>query len=159
MFSVSLLLQLTCNLTILSGDCTRFFRRYIISALFLITECHRYHLPFHLRVKRITQTITNKVKCKYSQQDQQTCRNPYEQIICHNIRVINCIDNTSPGSCRILDTKPKEAKGCLCQNDITKSHCCKYDKLRYYVRNQVLEDPAAYSDTGRFCCHHEFLFT
>ena len=78
MLSVSFFLDLLRNLAVLPRNRAGFFCGDIICVFLLIIKCHSCHLPFHLRIECITQTITDKVICKYREQDQDACRNPHE---------------------------------------------------------------------------------
>ncbi len=58
-----------------------------------------------------------------------------------------------------FNTDSKEAKSCLHQNNITKSHCCNNDQLWDNVGESGDGKYVWNTNTCRFCCNHELLLT
>ena len=102
--ALALFFVLVRNAAVFFGDTPRLLGGKVTVLLFSHRVC-LLSSAFHLGVKGIAQAIAHKVEAQNRDQQADAGRDPDEQIVGHNISVVDIVDDVAPGCKRVLNAQ------------------------------------------------------
>ena len=119
--------------------------------------CFSFQSAFHLGVKGVAQTVTHKVEAQNGEQQADTGRDPDEQVVRHDVGVVDIVDDVAPGGKRVLDAQTQEGQRGFGQDGGAEAHRAGDDQLRDDVGDQMAEDAVPDLDAAGLGGQHELL--